>query len=42
MATVETSSLTSERNGDLFADKFRELLNSVRANRPNDDPEIIR
>ncbi|MBB6147380.1 GTP pyrophosphokinase [Silvibacterium bohemicum] len=42
MATVETSSLTPERNADLFADKFRELLNSVRANRPNDDPEIIR
>src|ERR1700743_887281 len=42
MATVQTTSLTPEQNADLFADKFRELLNSVRANRPNDDPEIIR
>jgi GTP pyrophosphokinase len=42
MATVETSSLTPERNSELFADKFRELLKSVRANRPNDDPDIIR
>jgi GTP diphosphokinase / guanosine-3',5'-bis(diphosphate) 3'-diphosphatase len=42
MATVQSTSLTPERNSDLFADKFRELLKSVRANRPNDDPEIIR
>jgi GTP pyrophosphokinase len=42
MATVETSSLTPERNADLFADKFRDLLKSVHANRPNDDLEIIR
>ncbi len=42
MATVETSSLTPERNSDLFADKFRDLLKSVHANRPNDDLEIIR
>ncbi|HEX5233794.1 MAG TPA: bifunctional (p)ppGpp synthetase/guanosine-3',5'-bis(diphosphate) 3'-pyrophosphohydrolase [Silvibacterium sp.] len=27
---------------ELFADKFRELLAMVRANRPSDDPEIIR
>jgi len=29
-------------DGELFADKFQKLLASVRANRPNDDPEIIR
>jgi len=27
---------------ELFADKFRDLLAMVRANRPTDDPEIIR
>jgi GTP pyrophosphokinase len=42
MATVETRSLTPERYSELYADKFRALLDSVRANRPNDDPEIIR
>src|SRR6202012_5875139 len=42
MATVQSTSLTPERNSELFADKFRELLKSVRANRPNDDPDIIR
>jgi GTP pyrophosphokinase len=42
MATVQTSAPTPEHNSGLFADKFHELLNSVRANRPNDDPEIIR
>jgi GTP diphosphokinase / guanosine-3',5'-bis(diphosphate) 3'-diphosphatase len=42
MATVQSTSLTPERNSDPYADKFRELLKSVRANRPNDDPDIIR
>src|ERR1700733_4434061 len=42
MATVQSSSLTAERTPDLFPEKFRKLLDSVRANRPNDDPEIIR
>jgi guanosine-3',5'-bis(diphosphate) 3'-pyrophosphohydrolase len=42
MATVQSTSLTPERNSELFADKFRELLKSVHANRPNDDPDIIR
>src|SRR5580698_7893890 len=42
MATVQSSSLSAERPPELFPEKFRELLKSVRANRPNDDPEIIR
>jgi guanosine-3',5'-bis(diphosphate) 3'-pyrophosphohydrolase len=42
MATVQSSSLTAERTPDLFPEKFRKLLDSVRANRPNDDPAIIR
>jgi GTP pyrophosphokinase len=29
-------------SGELFADKFQKLLATVRANRPSDDPEIIR
>src|SRR6202789_756676 len=42
MVTAQSAPLTPERSQDLFAEKFRELLNTVRANRPNDDPEIIR
>jgi GTP pyrophosphokinase len=42
MVTAQPTSLTPEQNSELFADKFRALLNAVRANRPNDDPEIIR
>ena len=42
MATVQSTSLTPERNSELFADKFRELLDAVHANRPSDDLEIIR
>ncbi len=42
MATVQTTYLATERSSDLFPDKFRELLDMVRTNRPNDDPDIIR
>src|SRR5271155_2593924 len=42
MVTAQSAPLTPERSQDLFAEKFRELLNTVRANRPNDDLEIIR
>jgi GTP diphosphokinase / guanosine-3',5'-bis(diphosphate) 3'-diphosphatase len=42
MATTETASLTAEESPDLFADKFCQLLDLVRANRPGDDLDIIR
>ncbi|WP_446744727.1 RelA/SpoT family protein [Silvibacterium acidisoli] len=42
MATAQSAPLTHEREPELFADKFRELLDTVRANRPSDDLEIIR
>jgi GTP pyrophosphokinase len=42
MVTVQSTSLTPERNAELFADKFRDLLSAVHANRPSDDLEIIR
>jgi GTP pyrophosphokinase len=42
MATAQTTALKSEQNPDLFADKFRRLLDLVRANRPSDDPSLIR
>jgi guanosine-3',5'-bis(diphosphate) 3'-pyrophosphohydrolase len=42
MATAQTTALTTEQNPDLFADKFRRLLDLVRANRPSDDPSLIR
>ena len=46
MAATPTSAVKAEpKNGaesGLFADKFHELLAMVRANRPSDDPEIIR
>jgi GTP pyrophosphokinase len=44
-ATQNPPVKTSAKSGpgsDLFADKFHELLATVRANRPSDDPEIIR
>src|SRR5271170_5412205 len=42
MATAQATSPTAEENPDLFADKFRKLLDVVRANRPGDDLDIIR
>jgi len=42
MATVQAASLATERSPDLLAARFRELLDTVRANRPNDDVDIIR
>ncbi|MGB7191292.1 MAG: bifunctional (p)ppGpp synthetase/guanosine-3',5'-bis(diphosphate) 3'-pyrophosphohydrolase [Acidobacteriaceae bacterium] len=46
MAATQTTAVKAGRNAgpgnELFADKFRELLVMVRANRPSDDPEIIR
>jgi GTP diphosphokinase / guanosine-3',5'-bis(diphosphate) 3'-diphosphatase len=46
MATAESTPRSAERSLEqtpaLFADKFRELLDSVRANRPTDDLDIIR
>jgi GTP diphosphokinase / guanosine-3',5'-bis(diphosphate) 3'-diphosphatase len=46
MAATQTSPVKAEpkagSGNELFADKFRELLAVVRANRPSDDPEIIR
>jgi GTP diphosphokinase / guanosine-3',5'-bis(diphosphate) 3'-diphosphatase len=46
MAATQTSPVKAEpkagSGNELFADKFHELLKMVRANRPSDDPEIIR
>jgi GTP pyrophosphokinase len=46
MAATQASAIKPAPKGgsgnDLFADKFHELLASVRANRPSDDLEIIR
>src|SRR5271163_2975451 len=42
MATAQATSLTAEESPDLFADKFRKLLDVVRANRPGDDLDVIR
>ncbi len=42
MATVQSSSLRVERVPDLFREKFGKLVDTVRANRPSDDVEIIR
>jgi GTP pyrophosphokinase len=39
--TVKPAS-EADPGGELFADKFKKLLATVRANRPSDDPEIIR
>ena len=43
MATAKTASLEVPESGrDLLAAKFGELIETVRANRPSDDTEIIR
>jgi GTP pyrophosphokinase len=46
MAATQTSPVKAGHKAgpgsELFADKFHELLAMVRANRPSDDPEIIR
>src|SRR6201997_1085232 len=46
MAATQTSSVKTDPKGgqghELFADKFHELLATVRENRPSDDTEIIR
>jgi GTP diphosphokinase / guanosine-3',5'-bis(diphosphate) 3'-diphosphatase len=42
MASVQSQPLTVERIPDLFPEKFRRLLDTVHANRPNDDLNIIR
>ena len=42
MASVQPPTLSVERVPDLFPDKFRKLLDTVRANRPSDDTNIIR
>src|SRR5271163_902662 len=42
MATAQATSPTAEESPDLFADKFRKLLDVVRANRPGDDLGVIR
>ena len=42
MATAQTAPLTPESGRDLLAGKFRELIDTVRINRPSDDTEIIR
>jgi GTP diphosphokinase / guanosine-3',5'-bis(diphosphate) 3'-diphosphatase len=46
MAATQTSAVKSDpkvgSDNELFAGKFHELLAMVRANRPGDDPEIIR
>jgi GTP pyrophosphokinase len=41
-ATPAKADGTSNSGNGLFADKFQQLLAEVRANRPSDDPEIIR
>jgi len=42
MASAQTASVTPEASRDLLAAKFRELIETVRRNRPSDDTEIIR
>ncbi|MFT4112336.1 RelA/SpoT family protein [Silvibacterium sp.] len=49
MATVHTGTQAgshpgspAEQNASLFADKFKQLVDTVHANRPSDDTEIIR
>jgi guanosine-3',5'-bis(diphosphate) 3'-pyrophosphohydrolase len=42
MATVQPASPAAEDSSEILAGKFRELLETVRANRPSDDPAIIR
>ncbi|HEY6446532.1 MAG TPA: bifunctional (p)ppGpp synthetase/guanosine-3',5'-bis(diphosphate) 3'-pyrophosphohydrolase [Acidobacteriaceae bacterium] len=42
MASVQPHTLPVERVPDLFPEKFRKLLDTVRANRPSDDTKIIR
>src|ERR1700744_5422156 len=42
MASVQPSTLRVERVPDLFREKFAQLLESVRRNRPSDDVNIIR
>src|SRR5271155_512152 len=42
MATAQTTSMAPESGRELLAAKFRELIETVRKNRPTDDTEIIR
>ncbi|MBT9332268.1 RelA/SpoT family protein [Paracidobacterium acidisoli] len=42
MATVQTAAPAAGQTPDLFAEKFGRLLSLVRANRPSDDPALIR
>src|SRR5579875_2644757 len=42
MASVQSQPLSVERVTDPFPEKFRQLLDTVRRNRPSDDLEIIR
>ncbi|MFP5227399.1 MAG: RelA/SpoT family protein [Acidobacteriota bacterium] len=42
MASVEPTALQVERVTDLFREKFGQLLDTVRQNRPSDDVNIIR
>jgi guanosine-3',5'-bis(diphosphate) 3'-pyrophosphohydrolase len=42
MASVQPPTLTVERVPDLFPEKFAQLLDTVRRNRPSDDTDIIR
>src|SRR5664279_3196963 len=42
MATLHPSQVSTGPGPDLTAAKFQTLLETVRASRPNDDPEIIR
>ncbi|MGA7317656.1 MAG: bifunctional (p)ppGpp synthetase/guanosine-3',5'-bis(diphosphate) 3'-pyrophosphohydrolase [Silvibacterium sp.] len=42
MATAHATSLTAEESPEIFANKFRKLLDVVRANRPGDDLDVIR
>src|SRR5271163_2920808 len=41
MATAQTTSIAPESGRELLAAKFRELIGTVRKNRPSDDTEII-
>src|SRR3954447_25053772 len=42
MATLHPSQVSTGTDPDQIAAKFQKLLETVRASRPNDDPEIIR
>ncbi len=42
MASVQSTELPAERVSDLFRDKFGQLVDTVRRNRPSDDLDIIR